>query len=164
MVEDSRAVLTLADLRELCDRYVPVASRHPASLLDVDEQPPPGAEWWHAHELGHMLTVPLGYLGQPFFCLGDGTAQEPELEHERQCYELAAMSISRRLLIAAGRRDVVRAEEDRTGVGTLNWQDRGDVRRILLDRGCLWLPRTRAGIEGKLLDVVAAARGAGVAI
>jgi hypothetical protein len=134
-------------------------------LLDADEQQlPSGTEWWYAHEIGHMLTVPLGHLGQPYFGLGDGTAEHYDNEHERQCYELAAMSISRRLLIAAGRRDLVREEESRTGVGTLNWQDRGDVRRILHERGCLWLPRTRAKIEGKLLDVVAAARSAGVAI
>ena len=145
--------LTLADLRRLCDRYVPLTSRHPGSL-DRDDH------WWHAHELGHLLTVDSRDIGQPLFGLewSEASATDPRREHELRCRELAAMSVSRRLLIAAGRADLVRAEIDSTDGATLRYADRGRVRRILRKHRCLRLPSTRAELERKLQWVTAAAR------
>jgi len=54
--------LQLDDLCDLCERYVPIESRHPKArtLPDADS-------WWPAHELGHLLTVPRARIGQPLF-------------------------------------------------------------------------------------------------
>lgn len=53
------ASLTLAYLRELCDRYVPKSSRHRDSLDHPDRYT---ELWRHSHELGHLLTSrPVGY-------------------------------------------------------------------------------------------------------
>ena len=80
--------MTLDDLRDLRDRYVPLDSRHPDSFSAVEK-------WWYAHELGHLLTVPPRQIGQVMFGLdGQGDLDE----HELRCRELAAMSVSRRLL------------------------------------------------------------------
>lgn len=54
------ASLTLADLRELCDRYVPKSSRHPDSLEHPDRFT---QDWRYSHELGHLLTVPPSRIG-----------------------------------------------------------------------------------------------------
>ena len=49
------ASLTLDDLRELCDRYVPKASRHPDSLERRDRST---QDWRYSHELERqMLTA-----------------------------------------------------------------------------------------------------------
>lgn len=156
-----KAALTIEDLRELCDRYVPRTSRHPGSQVDMDSmdnQSMDGNEWWHAHEIGHMLTVPLENIGQPYFGIRVPWPEPCSNEHELRCYELAAMSISRRLVVAAGRPDLARVEENRTEVRTLKWNDRGGMRRILRRRGCLRLPRTRDGLEKKLIAICVAAK------
>jgi hypothetical protein len=122
-----------------------------------------GHEWWYAHEIGHMLTVPLECIGKPYFGIRVPWPEPCHNEHELRCYELAAMSISRRLVTAAGRPDLARIEEDRTEVRTLTWSDRDGVRRILRRRGCSRLPHTREGLERKLLEVITAARASGAA-
>ena len=142
--------LTLADLRQLCARYVPRASRHPGSLDRGDH-------WWPAHELGHLLTVDPRGIGQPLFGLewSEASGTDPRCVHELRCRELAAMSVSRRLLTAAGRADLVRTEIDSTDGATLCYADGGRVRRILRKHRCLRVPRTRGELERKLRWVTA---------
>src|SRR4051812_47849211 len=117
------STLTIEDLRDLCERYVPQMSRHPGSLTHMDRTPAKGDEWWYAHEIGHMFTVPPECVGEPYFGLGDDWPDRYANEGELRCYELAAMSVSRRLVVAAGRPDLARDEEDSTDETTLTWSD-----------------------------------------
>ncbi len=103
------ASLTLADLRELCDRYVPKPSRHPDSLKHPDRVT---QAWRYSHELGHLLTVPPIRIGSW------GFGMDPLLEGDpREAawipYDLAAMHVSRRLLTACGRADLFVTERTR---------------------------------------------------
>lgn len=142
--------LNLGDLRELCDRYVPARSRHRDSIHPADDE-----LWWHAHELGHLLTVDPSGVGEPMFGLRDGVTPPTELV----CRELAAIDVSRRLLASAARSDLARAELKGTDYSTVGYPDRGRVRRILRKHRAQRLPRTRASLERRLRQVVAAARG-----
>jgi len=143
--------LTLRDLSLLYRRYVPVASRHPRAW------PSDGALWWPAHELGHLLTVPPEWIGLPMFGLDDNGELDSPKTHELCCRELAAMSVSRRLLIACGRRDIARREGEETDYETMMHLDdpsaRRRVRAILRKHNCVRLPRTREGLEAKLAAV-----------
>ena len=56
--------LDLADLHELCERYVPITSLHPKARAVATPD-----TWWPAHELGHLLTVPRARIGDPLFGL-----------------------------------------------------------------------------------------------
>jgi len=78
--------LHLADLHELCDRYVPIGSRHPKSRSRSTRD-----TWWPAHELGHLLTVPRARIGEPLFRL------YAEPLPDRWAHELAAMHVLGRL-------------------------------------------------------------------
>ena len=80
-----------------------------------------------------------------------GLDEDEQLDaHESRCRELAAMSVSRRLLTAAGRADLARAEIRETDHLTVHYDDRGRARRILRKHRCLRMPRTRSGLERKL--------------
>lgn len=127
--------LTLADLRELCDRYVPDKCRHEDSFDRA-------VDWWPSHELGHLLTVARWRIGREMFGLDGGP------ERELRSHELAAMSVSRRLLETAGRRDLARAEYHDTDDSTLHYyDDRGRVNAILRRHRVVRLPTTRGGLE-----------------
>lgn len=137
--------LTLRDLRQLCIRYVPRASRHDNSLnLNTD------VSWWYAHELGHVLTVKHHAIGLPMFGLDDDADPDMLNVRARRSYELAAMSVSQRLLKACGRSDLAKMEAMDTDEDTFYFQDRGLVRKILRASGCLRLPRTRENLEDKI--------------
>lgn len=145
--------MTLRDLRDLCDRYVPAESRHPNSMPVVCEK------WWYAHEIGHLLTVTLAQIGQVMFGM-DVEVLIDQDEHELRCRELAAMSVSRRLLTAAGRRDLTEQEVEDTDYRTTAWGDKGRVEEILRAHHCLKLPRDRQRLAKKIRRVLRAARKA----
>ena len=143
--------ITLEDLKELCNEYVPSESRH-ASSWDLDL-------WWPAHELGHLLTVEPEDIGTPYFGLDDRAGKvSARRRHELLCLELAAMHVGRRLLTAAGRPDLATKERSDTDYQTVYYNDRGRVLRILTERDCLRLPRTRVGLELRLQQVTSAYR------
>jgi hypothetical protein len=144
--------VTLRDLRTLCNRYVPEESRHPNSW------PPFVDDWWPAHELGHLLTADLDKIGQPLFGMDDDQVPDDAVEHELRCRELAAMSISGRLLTASGRGDLASQEREDTDTTTMYWDDRGRVDEILRAFRCVRLPRTRARLERKLQLVIQRAK------
>jgi hypothetical protein len=144
--------LTLDDMRQLYEHYMPLTSRHPDALRLRDVRP-----WWHTHELGHLLTVPPVWIGKP------GFGMDPYIENEPRWwpYDLAATHVSGRLLAACGRPDLF---DGPTGeCADVDWDalrdgDQARAQGILRRRGVLRLPRTRAGLEAKLRRVVAAAR------
>jgi hypothetical protein len=100
--------VTLKDCRELCEQYVPFSSRHNAWRTCGPDT------WWHAHELGHLLTVEPNRFGQPLFGLELELGCSDDAVHEARCRELAAMDVARRLLRAARRADLARLEVDET--------------------------------------------------
>lgn len=147
--------LTAEALQDLCDRYVPRASRHPNAT--------PSAElWWPAHEIGHLLVAQPEEIGLPLFGLDisviGGGPDFKAYEHYVLCVELAAMSISRRLLFEAGERQLVRDERRATDYETLMYDDRGGVQKILIEHQCVKLPRTVEGLERKIQRKLAHAK------
>lgn len=136
--------ITLGDIRALYQRYVPRASRHPGAR---EARAP---QWWPAHEIGHLLTVPHRNIGLPMFGLDDEGASYQETERFLD-YELAAMSISRRLLSACGRPDLFYdpkiGELEASDYDVVHFGSRGRARRLLRRRRLLRLPRTRSGLE-----------------
>lgn len=151
-------MLTLDDLRELYGRYVPAASRHPNARRWARRWSRV-ASWWPAHELGHLLTVPPAWIGRPLF--GMDTDVQPQDPNAGRwfAYELAAMSVSRRLLTACGRLDLFLDELKYTDGNVIYYGSTAQGRRILRRAHALRLPRSRAGLEAKLRRAVAAAGG-----
>lgn len=135
--------LTLSDIRALYERYVPPTSRHPGA------QGARAPRWWPAHEIGHLLTVPRRNIGMPMFGLdNEGACQETE---SFLAYELAAMSISRRLLTACGRPDLFHdpkiGELEASDYNVMHFGSRSHARRLLRQRRLLRLPGSRSGLE-----------------
>lgn len=146
------AKLTLADLRELCDRYVPTTSRHPDSLEHPDRFTQP---WRYSHELGHLLTVPPARIGLWGFGMNllEGDPQEAAWIP----FDLAAMHVSLRLLTACGEADLFygsNGEHGDANFDVVHENHYATARRILRRRRVLRLPRERARLEEKLRRVV----------
>jgi hypothetical protein len=147
------ARLTLRDLRELCERYVPIASRHPDSLEHPDRVT---QLWRYSHELGHLLTVPPTRIGSR------GFGMDPELEGDPRevvwiPYDLAAMHVSKRLLGACGRADLFygrNGELDDANLEVVRDHHYEVADRILRRRRVLRLPADRLRLEAKVRRVV----------
>lgn len=150
--------MNLRDLKQLCDRYVPMVARHEASLSRSGHAPV-GCEWWYAHEIGHLLTALHEHHETPLFGMDDSDI-DLSTEHELRCRELVAIDISRRLLNTVGRKDLAEDEHDDTDSATMYWDDNGRVKEILREYRCLRLPRTRRGLGKKLRRVLRAGRKA----
>lgn len=148
--------LSLRSLYVLYRRYVPIDSRH------YNAWPGDGSQWWPAHEIGHLLTVPLEAIGLSMFGLDEEADPDSLNVFTRVCYELAAMSISRRLLTAIGCVAIVKQELEDTDSNTLsalnNKRTRRRVERILREHHCLRLPTTVESLEKKLAARIAQKR------
>lgn len=143
--------MRLCDLKELCDLYVPKASRHDRSF-DVG-----CPKWWPAHELGHLLVAAPNEIGVPMFGLYDaddkpGGLLDVEITEARRRYmlsvECAAMTLSERLLINVGYLELAMAESEDTDYDTMTWWD--DHRPLVADfvrSRCPRLPRNRDRLE-----------------
>ncbi len=141
--------LQLADLHDLCDRYVPIASRHPT----LQKVLPGQDSWWPVHELGHLLTVPTSWIGEPLYGMELSVGVDHPHARTWWAYELAATSVSRGLLLACGRGDLFygpAGEYNATPMGVLENASRALAREILSQRGVLRLPSTRDDLEEKL--------------
>lgn len=144
--------MTLRDIYQLCERFVPALSRHPNSFSFREG-------WWPAHEVGHLLTVEPASIGLVMFGLDDDADPNALQTFERRCRELAAMRISYRLLVAAGRQDLADQEVEDTDRDTLilGWEGpaKRRVNAILRERRTLRVPRTREALEAKCRRVLA---------
>lgn len=142
--------LTLDDIFDLYQRYVPEASRHE----NADDEP---ESWWPAHELGHLLTVPPRQIGLPWFGLPvEPSPCDPNADRG-YAYELAAMSVSRRLLASSGRPDLFsgpNGELEGSGSNVMLYGSHVYARRIMRRRGVLRLPRDRSRLEARIRRVV----------
>lgn len=92
-------------------------------------------------------------IGWSMFGLDDADDPYGQNVHDRLCRELAAMSVSRRLLKACGREDIAQLEVEETDSVTLRYLDEPKARRrvdaILREHGCLRIPRTRDALAAK---------------
>jgi hypothetical protein len=132
--------LTIDDIFELYLRYVPESSRHDNADEEADS-------WWPAHELGHLLTVPPRQIGLPWFGLPVELGPYEPGADRSYAYELAAMSVSRRLLEAARRPKLFDSELENSNLVVIHYGSRASARRILRRRGVLRLPRDRVRLE-----------------
>jgi len=145
--------LTLADLRDLYQRYVPRRARHPNARKTRAKA------WWPAHELGHLLTVPRSWIDQPLFGMDVDIALSDPHAALWFAYELAAMDVSRQLLLACDRSKLyygAGGEIERTDSDIFTFGDHEHAQRILRRRGVLRLPTTRAALEAKIQRALAA--------
>lgn len=143
-------MLTLRDLRRLCTKYVPRASRHPNSWGSP--------KWWPAHELGHLLVARPAEIGLPLFGMNTESIDDPRSERRALLVECAAMSVSRRLLRACGREDLADEEAEDTDHHTMSWWDEHPctVRAFKKRRGVAKIPTTARALEAALRRKVAA--------
>ena len=142
--------VNLRGLRRLCTKYVPRASRHPNSWGSP--------KWWPAHELGHLLVALPHEIGHPMFGFDGDSVDDPRSIHRALLVECAAMSVSRRLLIACGRRDLADEEAEDTDWHTMTWWEEHPraVREFKKRRGVDKIPTTLRGLEAMLRRKVAA--------
>lgn len=135
-------MLTLDDIFELYLRYVPTVSRH-ESAEDLPDT------WWPAHELGHLLTVPRCQIGKPMFGLPQVGPCDPNAPRS-YAYELAAMSISRRLLKAVGQPKLFDQELEASEYDVIHYGSHACARRILRRRNLLRLPHDHPCLEARV--------------
>ncbi len=113
---------------------MPLTSRHPKARGRS-----PRDTWWPAHELGHLLTVPRARIGQPLFGMDVNVSPFHPSVTTWWAYELAAMHVSRRLLIACDRPDLFferGGEPDGTDWHLREYGSQGLARRI--DTSSAW--------------------------
>jgi len=140
----------LADVHELCERYLPTTSRPlKARSRSTSTRAGRRTSW------GHLLTVPRASIGLPLFGMDVNVSPFHPSVTTWWAYELAAMSISRRLLIACGRADLffgAGGELESTDWNLREYGSRGLALRILRRRCVLRLPRDRAALETMLAN------------
>lgn len=138
--------LQLRSLAALVQKYVPAASLHGNYSFRASDP-----SWWPAHELGHLLTVPRAWVGLPSFNLQLDGCERFHADFPRQAsYEVAACSVSWRLLRLCGRADLIVEEQNGTDTAPFDYHNRAYTRRILRRTHCLRLPGTRDGLERKI--------------
>jgi len=137
--------LRLADIHDLAQRFVPKA----AADRRLYESGP--SSWWPAHEIGHFLVATRAECREPKFGI-DSCA-----DHGSSTYryvitkEIAATSISQRLLRRSGHSDLADDEIQYTDEITLEcsferWCRRS-VRALLHKNRITRLPASPAGME-----------------
>jgi len=146
--------LGLVQLRELAFRFVPPAAADERLYTSGKDS------WWPAHELGHFLIATAEECRQIGFGIDDEPAHEPRFESPRWRYvmsrEVAAMSVSQRLLRRSGHTKIANSEsfytdEWVTEVSIHESWCRLAVRDLLRSNRAHRLPTTVAGMESLLV-------------
>lgn len=142
--------LRLAEIRDLAYRFVP------AEAADERLYRNGPRSWWPAHEIGHFLVATRAECRQSMFGIdGFDIASRASRQYRYiLTKELAATSISQRLLRRAGHVDLADQEIEYTDEDTLacsfeRWCRRS-VRGLLLRHRLLRLPATFEGLEALL--------------
>jgi len=139
--------LGLTQIRDLAYRFVPGAAAD-ERLYTYGPR-----TWWPAHEIGHFLVATRTECRRYMFDL-DGYAQStcaPSRYRYVVAKEIAAMSISQRLLRRAHHATIADEEIEYTDEGTIectfeSWCRRA-VQDLLQKNRAARLPTTRAGME-----------------
>ena len=139
-------MLCLVAIRDLAYRFVPmIAADH--RLANSGPQ-----SWWPAHEIGHFLVATPAECNEEQFGIGMYAAGEKFSYVITK--ELAAISISQRLLRRSGHAALAAEEIQCTDEDTLacsfeRWCKRS-VKKLLRANNALRLPTTRKGLEALL--------------
>jgi hypothetical protein len=139
--------LHLFEIRSLAYRFVP---RVAADRRLHDSGP---RSWWPAHEIGHFLVATPAECREPQFGLDTYTTSNSTSRYVI-AKELAATSISQRLLRRSGHAAIADEEIQYTDEATLEcsferWCKRS-VERLLSANKVERLPTTRQGLEALL--------------
>ena len=136
--------LRLAEIWDLARRFVPEA----AADRRLRESGP--RSWWPAHEIGHFLVATPVECREPRFGIDTHAETDTTVFRYVVAKEIAATSISQRLLRAAGHAAIADEEIQYTDEATLecsfeHWCRRR-VERLLRANKVVRLPRTRDGL------------------
>lgn len=139
--------LALTEIRDLACRYVPAAAAD-RRLYTHDDQ------WWPAHEIGHFLIATPAECHQPQFGID---TYDPAMTQESPLYryvvvrELAAISISQRLLRRSGHKAIADEEIQYTDEDTLECsfdrQFKRSVEKLLHANKVTRLPTSQQRLE-----------------
>ena len=144
-----KRALRLTEIRDLAYRFVPGAA--------ADERlyrTGPRA-WWPAHEIGHFLVATRRECRRHMFNIDISSGLDYACTARRYRYavakEIAAISVSQRLLFRAGHRKLADEEIQYTDEDTLDcaheaWCKRA-VSALLREHRIRRLPTTREGLE-----------------
>ncbi len=140
--------LNLSEIRDLAYRFVPTA----AADRRLSEEGP--RSWWPAHEIGHFLVATPAECREPRFGIDTYAKSATPLFRYMIAKEIAATSISQRLLRRSGHASLAAEEIQYTDEETLEcsferWCKRS-VCALLRANKVMRLPATRTGLE-KLL-------------
>jgi hypothetical protein len=147
------ASLRLAEIRDLAYRFVPGA----AADRRLYEYGP--RSWWPAHEIGHFLVATRRECRQPLFGLDFYASRASQSSADREyryviAREIAAISISQRLLRQSGHTRLADEEIQYTDENTLEcgyerWCKRS-ASSLLRANNAVRLPSTFHGLEALL--------------
>ena len=149
--------LRLIEIRDLAYRFVPDTA---ADSRLYDSGARAYHSWWPAHEIGHFLVATRAECRQRLFGLDDCftslstySASEPRFRYVI-AKEIAATSISQRLLRRSGHTSLADEEIQYTNEATLEclfelWCKRF-VEKLLRANKVMRLPTTRQGLEALL--------------
>lgn len=140
--------ITLSELLELAFRFVPVK----AADYRVYRSGP--HSWWPAHEMGHFLVASPRECRMPLFGLEYAPSQGKRRLDYITAKELAATSISQRLLRQSGYFVLANDEIEYTSEDTLEWgldaEGKRLVSKYLKTYRARRLPTTFKGLEALL--------------
>lgn len=142
--------LQLAEIRDLAYRFVPGAAAD-SRLYEYGAR-----SWWPAHEIGHFLVATRHECGQHMFGIDsyEGSRCTPKRYRYVVAKELAAISVSQRMLRRSGHTALADEEIEYTDMDTLDcsfepWCKRA-VNKMLRDHRIVRLPATFKTMEALL--------------
>lgn len=137
--------LPLGAIRNLAYRFVPAIAAHPRLYADGS------LSWWPAHEIGHFLVATAAECREPRFGIDAYAASGTRAYRYLITREIAATSISQRLLRRSGHVSLADDEIQYTDENTIecsfeSWCKRA-VHALCRTNRLLRLPTTSAGLE-----------------
>lgn len=142
--------LRLAEIHALAHRFVPHVAADKRLFTNSHRS------WWPAHEIGHFLVATAEECRQHQFGIDGGTSLSGTKRYRYViARELAATSISQRLLRRSGHKSLADEEIQYTAEDTLecafeSWCRRS-VQKLLRTNKASRLPTTRVGLEVRLM-------------
>jgi len=140
--------LLLTEIHDLACRFVPAIAAD-YRLYEKDDR-----SWWPAHEIGHFLVATPAECREHKFGIDDYATNGSLKYHYIVAREIAAISISQRLLRRSGHADLADDEIQLTDENTIDcsferWCKRS-VHKLLHENRVVRLPTTFARLEALL--------------
>ena len=140
--------LCLDEIWDLAYRYVPAT----AADRRLDKSGP--RSWWPAHEIGHFLVATAAECRAPLFGIDTDAAPETSEYRYMTAKEIAATSISQRLLRRSGHKvladeEIFYTDEETLACSFESWCKRAAGRLLRVNKA-VRLPTTYQGLEALL--------------